>query len=694
MVIYKIGTFKIPRSYQFAPIAIRKMFLILSTTNYNAETILSKLIIHNLSNIQIPSLILHIFNLGGKFIPNIKSNIKRSEILTSSTQLQRDIKIKHFFLDSSSSINDFNYKFHIKSKWTPDTDPQLTPLLSKVNQLFLKETNQNPQRIPLNINMTTFHDARNFLIDNNLLVKASDKNMGLTIIPISWYNNQIRIHLQDTNTYTPLGSIEYYNNHIKQPLHTKFKHMLNNLFNKYPFSFTKQEKKFLIKDSEKKLNNLPQFHLLPKLHKTPQTTRPIIPNINTISTNLSIYISDKLQPLNNHFPWILKDTNTLINYLKELKFDQPYSIITGDVTSLYTNIPIELGIQHLHSLIIKYKREVSKLTFECSAKIITTLTRFIMNNNIFKYQLQTIQQIKGVAMGTNMAPEFASLFLIYYELDIIDTLHAAGIYYYRYIDDIIIIHPTTTNPIITLQEIFNPPLEITWEDSSTSINFLDLSIYITKNHVEYELYVKPLNAFQYVPYNSGHPFGVKKGIIFGNIKRILTHCSTRRLQLKHIEKQYKILQNRGYPSKFLLPLFIKAYNKFITTNNNNNNNNNYNTTSSTISTTIRTSPSFIIRGSYHPFWYSTATRLMLKQVKTTIRSNYNLLSINPIDNITLSLRRSNNIFDSLNRSNNLIIKRSEIDLPGNKRRKTNNNQGYSIRTTDPLREPSLPSYQH
>lgn len=684
-VLFKISNFKFPRSYFSAPQTIRKMFLILSTSNFNTEYLMSKPIIHNLSNLTIPKEINSLLNFGGKFIPTNKSKINLHELFQCSHELQRDIKIKHHFLlhQSLQKEKQFNPKFHLKSDWTPPhIHPQIEPLLQTIDKIITKRAVNNKKltnNYHQNINKNIIFKSKQFLSNNSLLIKASDKNMGLTIIPINWYNEQITNHLQDEQTYNILGTTDFYNLSIKESMSLKFDSMINSLYDNYPNSFTNQEKTFLTNESASKLNNIPQFHLLPKLHKTPIKTRPIVPNINTICTNLSIYVSDKLQTLNKYFKWVLKDTNILIDHLNKMHLTQPYSIITADVTALYTNIPIETGINNLRQLINKYKSHIPNLQFIGSDTIVCTLTKFIMENNIFKYNEYIVQQIKGVAMGTNMAPEFASLFLVYYEINIIKLLKDKDIYYYRYIDDIIIFHPTNINPLDLIRKEFNPPVEIIWENTSTDVNFLDLHIEIKNDKAQYELYVKPQNAFQYVPFKSAHPFGVKKGIIYGNTKRIITHCSTKELRLKHIKKFYMILRNRGYPNSFLMPLLLKAFNKFTLPTND---------PSRNIIQAFNRPPIFIIRGSYHPFWESKLTKTMIKKLKISLKSFYQILQFNPMDNITLSLKRSPNLFDSLNTSNKNIIEISNIDLTGNKRRKLMANQNLFSHESHPdiLRE--------
>ena len=58
----------------------------------------------------------------------------------------------------------------------------------------------------------------------------------------------------------------------------------------------------------------------------------------------------------------------------------------------------------------------------------------------------------------------------------------------------------------------HPTTKFAADWSKTSINFLDVTVSITKGIIETDVYVKPTDSHQYLLSSSCHPFYCKKGI--------------------------------------------------------------------------------------------------------------------------------------------------------------------------------------
>ena len=107
-------------------------------------------------------------------------------------------------------------------------------------------------------------------------------------------------------------------------------------------------------------------------------------------------------------------------------------LISFDVTSLFTNIPLSEAIDIAINLIfenspdIKFtKRELRKLF-----RIATSETHFTFNGSIF-------DQIDGVAMVSPLAPVLANLFMGFHKQNWIEqATNVKPIFYKRYVDDI------------------------------------------------------------------------------------------------------------------------------------------------------------------------------------------------------------------------------------------------------------------
>ena len=179
---------------------------------------------------------------------------------------------------------------------------------------------------------------------------------------------------------------------------------------------------------------VPEFHAIPKVHKTPWTLRPIVPSHSWVTTATSEVIDHLLQPILKQFPWVVSSSKEVIQQIEAVRMTEsaPVWIMTGDVTSFYTNIPPSDCAKVVAGAWKLYRHESS-----ISHSTIRKMVSFVMENNFFGYRGQTFRQITGLAMGTSCAPTIASLYAGYDERKA-RVVHQEGVLLYvRYIDDVL-----------------------------------------------------------------------------------------------------------------------------------------------------------------------------------------------------------------------------------------------------------------
>ncbi len=88
-----------------------------------------------------------------------------------------------------------------------------------------------------------------------------------------------------------------------------------------------------------------ELYFLTKIHKNPHTERPIILGCNGPTENISAYMDYWLQPIAESLPSYIKDSKDFINIINSTPLPKDCFLCTLDVTSLYTNIPTDDGIQ-------------------------------------------------------------------------------------------------------------------------------------------------------------------------------------------------------------------------------------------------------------------------------------------------------------------------------------------------------------
>ena len=177
--------------------------------------------------------------------------------------------------------------------------------------------------------------------------------------------------------------------------------------------------------------------------------------------------------------------------------------MTLDVSSLYTNIPTNEGIDACR------KALDSRIEKRPRTETICDLIRMILTMNSFIFNDEHFIQNNGTAMGTKMAPAFANLFMGDFERKALDNSPDKPYLWWRYIDDIFLIWTLGEEKLdkfITNLNSLHPTIKFTSERSTTSIPFVDVNIQINNGKLEIDPYCKPTDKRQYLLHSSSHPY--------------------------------------------------------------------------------------------------------------------------------------------------------------------------------------------
>ena len=149
-------------------------------------------------------------------------------------------------------------------------------------------------------------------------------------------------------------------------------------------------------------------------------------------------------------------------------------LVTFDIVSLYTNIPVELGIQAVQFWIGKYPNLIND---RFTQNFILEGLKIVLNNNTFSFDDKHYLQTKGTAMGTKVAPTYATLTLGYFEFllqtEILnlwgeDSANYISKHWKRFLDDCFIIWNQDDERLYTFYNILNkldPNIKFTMEES-------------------------------------------------------------------------------------------------------------------------------------------------------------------------------------------------------------------------------------
>ncbi|XP_071440277.1 uncharacterized protein [Hetaerina americana] len=111
-------------------------------------------------------------------------------------------------------------------------------------------------------------------------------------------------------------------------------------------SIPKEEHRSLFPSAAKQ----PRLYGLPKLHKDGIPPRPIVSQIDAPTYRLSRYLASSLQPHVGNTPSFVKNSAHFIEILKGMSISKNGIMVRFDVSSLFTNVPIQDSVDIVKEL--------------------------------------------------------------------------------------------------------------------------------------------------------------------------------------------------------------------------------------------------------------------------------------------------------------------------------------------------------
>ena len=454
--------------------------------------------------------------------------------------------------------------------------------LTKCNNKISIILRQNPIHKYKQRNHITQRTIHNLKKKHNIVIKPTDKNLGIAAIDKSTYiqegynklnsDNYIKITqpipyikivkelidiLIDVNLLQPSEPIE----NINYSLPMNWKQFENNEH------FSDLTKLLTFYLSNPKLIKVCRFYIIPKIHKNPIQWREICASPMWITYIASLYIDLCLQPLLQQIPSYVKNSSQIVCELDDMQLPPNCVLLQADVQSMYPSIDTTDGLNALQRILTKnnFHNEYKNLLLK--------LTKWVLTNNYMTFNNETFLQKNGTAMGTPLSVVYACLYLadleektinnmLYYRLE--DPL-----YYRRLVDDLCGIFSSENTAQLFLN-IFhsNAPNNINFdfEISLQTTNFLDITIYksckfITTGKLSTKLYQKPMNKYLFLPFISQHQTSVFTSWIKDYITRICILCSELIIYKENLKTFKARLLERGYTNSFLNKIFKKLPNR-------------------------------------------------------------------------------------------------------------------------------------
>ena len=490
---------------------------------------------------------LTLLNKGLTFCPTPYNNHPCHD-LRDILLFNRRVRLTHHFNCETQTISptsrDHFHRFKQSSGWTPPPgkDPFIDSFTSNLTSNFVNRT--SPTHTGSNLTQGELDALNDLKLDTDLVIKSADKGGAIV--------------LQNRHDYLKEGLRQLSNvNHYERSTTTlfdasskKIKIYLTNLV----------KANYLPSNAHLNLTyknpRLPSLYLLPKIHKTGNPGRPIISACGGPTEKISSFVDSILKPFVTALPSHVKDTTHFLNLIHDLHLPTNHTLMTIDVSSLYTNIPHNEGLEACKELLL------TRTVEDPPTRFVVTLIRFILTLNYFEFNDTVYHQVSGTAMGTKMAPNYANIFMGHLEKQLLNLHPVKPTLWLRYIDDIFCIYPGNENEANNFLLFLNShhhSIKFTADISNRSVNFLDVTVLVNdQGKLTTTLYRKPTDTYRYLHFRSFHPKHQKKAIPYSQFVRVRRVCSQKRDFIQNTDNMIQALVTREYPMKLLITARSKA----------------------------------------------------------------------------------------------------------------------------------------
>ena len=132
-------------------------------------------------------------------------------------------------------------------------------------------------------------------------------------------------------------------------------------------------------------------------------------------------------------PHHLQNSADLVNKLSQIRVDEDESLISFDVSALFTSVPVEENLTLIYEKLAADPSLADRTAL--SPQQVTDLLRMCLTTTYFKYDSIFYAQTEGAAMGSPVSPIVANLFMEDYKGKALDAYQDPPKYWGRYVDD-------------------------------------------------------------------------------------------------------------------------------------------------------------------------------------------------------------------------------------------------------------------
>ena len=229
-----------------------------------------------------------------------------------------------------------------------------------------------------------------------------------------------------------------------------------------------------------------------------------------------------------------------------------------DVCNLYGSTPLEdledgtLGIFTIMRDFFSTHKTATDLE-HLSDDDFVSLLRLCITSDVVLIEGNSYSQKSGLAMGNNLAPTLAIIYMNNLDLEIQSSFNNS-VHLKRYIDDMFLAWTKdnlTPGKMVTTANSVNTVLKFTVEiPEDNCLPFLDTMVTL---HPPWQrpIFHETIHSQCITPWDSHGPISQKRGILIGEIRRAMSRSAHPRSQKYSLRLITKLCIKNGYPRSFI-----------------------------------------------------------------------------------------------------------------------------------------------
>ena len=262
---------------------------------------------------------------------------------------------------------------------------------------------------------------------------------------------------------------------------------------------------------------------LPKLHKPNVPMRPIVSFCGSPTYELSKYLTTILKPLTDESRHKLQSTENFIDAIKTLQVPDDHKLVSFDVKSLFTSIPLQLALDCTETAINNSTLQLPLLTND-----LMDLLNLCLMSTYFQYNGQHYKQLHGTAMGSPVSVVVAEIVMQNIEEQALASYKRTIPLWLRYVDDTFTtLHKDEIDDFHEHLNRQNAHIQFTKEiEDNGKIPFLDYLVIRDNNRLQTTVYRKPTHTDRLLDESSYNPSSHKATTIRTLTRRALLVCNS------------------------------------------------------------------------------------------------------------------------------------------------------------------------